>query len=29
MTFKEKGINCDIYYPKPLSKMKAFSNKNF
>ena len=21
-----KGINCGIYYPKPLSKMKAFSN---
>ena len=29
MTFLEKkGINCGIYYPKPLSKMKAFSNKN-
>ena len=28
MTFlKNKGINCGIYYPKPLSKMKAFSNK--
>ena len=27
MTFlKNKGINCGIYYPKPLSKMKAFSN---
>ena len=27
MTFlKKKGINCGIYYPKPLSKMKAFSN---
>ena len=27
MTFLEKkGINCGIYYPKPLSKMKAFSN---
>jgi dTDP-4-amino-4,6-dideoxygalactose transaminase len=24
---KKKGINCGIYYPKPLSKMKAFSNK--
>ena len=23
---KKKGINCGIYYPKPLSKMKAFSN---
>ena len=22
---KKKGINCGIYYPKPLSKMKAFS----
>jgi len=28
MTFlKKKGINCGIYYPKPLSKMKAFSNE--
>ncbi len=27
MTFlKKKGINCGIYYPKPLSKMKAFNN---
>ena len=27
MTFlKNKGINCGIYYPKPLSKMKAFSD---
>ena len=27
MTFlKKNGINCGIYYPKPLSKMKAFSN---
>ena len=27
MAFLEKkGINCGIYYPKPLSKMKAFSN---
>ena len=27
MTFlKKRGINCGIYYPKPLSKMKAFSN---
>ena len=27
MTFLEKkGINCGIYYPKPLSEMKAFSN---
>ena len=27
MTFlKNKGINCGIYYPKPLSEMKAFSN---
>ena len=27
MTFLErKGINCGIYYPKPLSKMKAFNN---
>lgn len=27
ITFLEKkGINCGIYYPKPLSKMKAFSN---
>ena len=27
MTFlKKKGINCGIYYPKPLSKMNAFSN---
>ena len=27
MTFlKKKGINCGIYYPKPLSKMSAFSN---
>lgn len=25
---KSKGINCGIYYPKPLSKMKAFSNLN-
>ena len=24
---KKNGINCGIYYPKPLSKMKAFSNK--
>ena len=23
---KKKGINCGIYYPKPLSKMKAFSD---
>jgi dTDP-4-amino-4,6-dideoxygalactose transaminase len=23
---KSKGINCGIYYPKTLSKMKAFSN---
>ena len=29
MTFLEKkGISCGIYYPKPLSKMKAFSNIN-
>ena len=25
---KNKGINCGIYYPKPLSKMRAFSNVN-
>ena len=24
---KKKGINCGIYYPKPLSKMKAFLKK--
>ena len=23
---QKKGINCGIYYPKPLSKMKAFKN---
>ena len=26
---KKKGINCGIYYPKPLSKMKAFRNTVF
>tara|TARA_B100000989_G_C19500568_1_gene454076 strand:- start:40 stop:1152 length:1113 start_codon:yes stop_codon:yes gene_type:complete len=24
---KKKGINCGVYYPKPLSKMKAFNKK--
>ncbi len=24
---QKKGINCGIYYPKPLSKMKAFKEK--
>ena len=23
---KKKGVNCGIYYPKPLSKMRAFSD---
>ena len=26
---KKEGINCGIYYPKPLSKMKAFNKYQF